>query len=111
MLSSFGEVGSYLLEGLLIILFPNNVIGNGITAPLSTAHFRTFILLPEVAVRLIMQDLGQDREAAMATMQWSVSYGESQFPLRDRDEDMADLMLTQLRRSILPVRDVSADGN
>jgi hypothetical protein len=49
-------------------------------APLSPAEFVQFVLIPEVAVRLIMQDLHLDRDEAIMTLRESSQYGVSMFP-------------------------------
>ena len=108
---SYGELGYYLLESFLVWFFPNSVVGGGITSPLSAADFRTFILLPEIAVRLIMADLVTDRQTAIATMQWSIPYGKAQYPCRDNDETRCDVMLYKLRTSLPPVQDAGLNGN
>ena len=95
---SFGEVGFYILSNCLIRLFPNHVFPPGSTHPLSVANFRLFILLPEVAVHLIMQDLDQDRATAIVTLRSSMRYGDSKFVLDPDDEPSYDLLLSNVLR-------------
>ena len=66
------------------------------TSPLSASNFRTFVLLPEVAVLLIMEDLDQDRLSAVRTMLSSIWYGESQYPLNQTDEYKHDAMIAEI---------------
>ena len=99
------------MEHLLLRLFPNDVLGPETTSPLSAANFRTFILLPEVALRLIMEDLTEDRAGAMANMQWSIWYGLRRYPLRQEHEVEYDMMLAELYREVHPIQPVDSDGN
>ena len=81
------------MEHSLVTLFPNTALGAGITSPLSAADFRTLVLLPEAAVQLIMDDLTQDRREAMETLNSSIWYGDSQYPLDAEDETKYDQMV------------------
>lgn len=67
------------------------------------------MLLPEVAVQLIMQDLTQDREAAIGTLQLSIKYGDSHFVLDPDDEVGYDLSIMKACRNIR--RAEAADSN
>ena len=97
---SFGEIGFYILDSCLIRLFPNDAFLPGSTSPLSAADFRTFVLLPEVAVRLIMQDLSQDRATAIGTLKRSIKYGDSRFILDFHNEVEYDLSISDACRNI-----------
>lgn len=98
--SSFGEIGSYILESSLVKLFPNSIFQPGLTSPLSASNFRTYVLLPEVAVHLIMGDLGQNRTSAIRTMLRSITFGNSQFPLNQRHESEYDRMISGVFREL-----------
>ena len=96
--SSFGEVGFYILASCLLRLFPDCVFPPGSTSPLSVSDFRTFVLLPEVAVKLMMDDLTQDRAATIDTLQHSVKYGDTRFVLDPDDEVEYDLSIREACR-------------
>ena len=81
------------MEHSLVTLFPNTALTAETTFPLSAADFRTLILLPEAAVQLIMGDLTQDRRAALETLNSSIWYGDSQYPLNAEDETKYDQMV------------------
>ena len=84
----------------LVRLFPNDAFLPDSTSPLSASDFRTFVLLPEVAVRLIMQDLSQDRAAAIRTLLDSMKYGDSRFVLDSDNELEYDLSILDACRNI-----------
>ena len=58
------------------------------------------MLLPEVAVRLIMQDLSQDRAAAIRTLLASMKYGDSRFVLDPDNELEYDLSILDACQNI-----------
>lgn len=99
-LCSFGEIGFYILHSCLTRLFPNHAFLPGSTSPLSAADFQTFVLVPEVAVRLIMEDLSQDRAAAIRTLLRSMKYGDSRFVLDPDNEPEYDLSILDACRNI-----------
>ena len=91
-----------MLYNCLEILFPSSAFYPGSTSPLSVDDFRTVILLPELAVHLIMQDLGQNRATAIDTLLSSIKYGNNQFPLGLEDERACSLMIQTAYRGIRP---------
>ncbi|KAG1803898.1 restriction of telomere capping protein 4, partial [Suillus plorans] len=76
----YGELGLLIIHQTLYNLFPFSSFDTSLIAPLSRAEFVQFVLIPEVAVRLIMQDLHLDRDEAIMTLRESSQYGVSMFP-------------------------------
>ena len=91
-----------MLYNCLDILFPSHEFSSGSTSPLSVDDFRTVVLLPELAVHLIMQDLGHDRATAIDTLLASIKYGNSRFPLGLEDQRACNLMIREAYRNIRP---------
>lgn len=89
-----------MLYSCLARLFPPSSFHLKSTSPLSVDDFRTVVLLPELAVRLIMQDLGQDRASAINTLLASIKYGNTRFPLDLEDERVCNLMIWKAYRNI-----------
>ena len=98
--SSFGEIGFYIIDSCLVRLFPPDAFLPGSTSPLSASDFRTFVLLPEVAIHLIMEDLGQDRATAIGTLLSSMKYGDSRFVLDPDNEYEYDQNISDACKTI-----------
>ena len=81
-------------------LFPTSAFRLSCTSPLSIDDFRTVVLLPELAVHLIMDDLGQDRTTAVDTLLASINYGNFQFPLDLDDERACNQMIRNAFRNV-----------
>ena len=81
-------------------LFPTSAFRLSCTSPLSIDDFRTVVLLPELAVHLIMDDLGQDRTTAVDTLLTSINYGNFQFPLDLDDKRACNQMIRNAFRNV-----------
>ena len=78
--SSYGERGHFVIFGALCKLFNLKTYPNTTFFPLTPVQFFQYVLLPETAVLLIMEDMLQTREEAIRTMRESASYGVAMFP-------------------------------
>lgn len=90
----YGELGLLIINQTLYDLFPFSSFDTSLIVPLSPAEFVQLVLVPEVAVRLIMQDLHLDRDKAIITLRESSQYGVGMFPdigsatsVDDNDDD------------------------
>lgn len=61
-------------------LFPPEEVDSAAVRPLTPTEFIQRVLVPEAAVRLVMEDLGQSRARAIRTLRESASYGVAMFP-------------------------------
>lgn len=77
---SYGELGLLIIHQTLYNLFPFSSFEPSSIAPLTPAEFIQLVLIPEAAVRLIMQDLCLDRDDAIVTLRESSQYGVAMFP-------------------------------
>jgi hypothetical protein len=84
---SYGEVGTAIIAAALSEMFPPDSWSQSIyTGPLNPLAFIAKILVPEVAMRLIMEDMGWDVEQAdqrakcRELMLASSEYGALTFP-------------------------------
>jgi hypothetical protein len=77
---SYGELGLLIIHQTLYDLFPFSSFEPSSIAPLTPAEFIQLVLIPEAAVRLIMQDLCLDRDDAIVTLRESSQYGVAMFP-------------------------------
>ena len=77
---SYGELGYLIIYQTIYQLFPPDTIDPDSTAPLTPADFIQRILVPEAAVRLIMEDLQSTYSSAIKTLRESVEYGVAMFP-------------------------------
>lgn len=75
----YGELGLSIIHQTLYDLFPLSSFDTSLIAPLSPEEFVQLVLVPEVAVRLIMQDLHLDRNEAIKTLRESSQYGVGMF--------------------------------
>ncbi|KAG1763995.1 RTC4-like domain-containing protein [Suillus occidentalis] len=76
----YGELGLLIIHQTLYNLFPFSSFEPSSIAPLTPAEFIQLVLIPEAAVRLIMQDLCLDRDDAIVTLRESSQYGVAMFP-------------------------------
>ncbi|KAJ7770702.1 RTC4-like domain-containing protein [Mycena metata] len=87
----YGERGYVLIHQTLYTLFPPTSIDPNLTGPLSPRDFIAYILVPEVGMRLILEDMSLDAEAvgsqviAAEAMRASASYGVEMFPEEDAE--------------------------
>jgi RTC4-like domain len=77
---SYGELGSMILHQTLYNIFPPSSFDAQSIVPLTPQEFIQRILVPETALALIMEDMGQDRTQAAQTMRESAGYGVAMFP-------------------------------
>jgi RTC4-like domain len=84
MFFSYGELGSVIIHQTLYDLFPPASIDPNLNSPLTVNEFIQRILVPEVGVRLIMEDQGLEGEEGMETavciLRESANYGVAMFP-------------------------------
>ncbi|KAF4610432.1 hypothetical protein D9613_006670 [Agrocybe pediades] len=80
----YGEIGSVIIHQTLYDMFPLADMDPDLIAPLTPTEFVQRILVPEVALRLIMQDKGLSGDEGMAEaleiLRDSSSYGVAMFP-------------------------------
>ncbi|KAJ7682380.1 RTC4-like domain-containing protein [Mycena polygramma] len=82
----YGELGAVIIHEALFDMFPENAVNREATQPLGLREFIARVLVPEVGMRLILQDLGLDsndvmnKERGVAVMIESASYGVAMFP-------------------------------
>lgn len=81
---SYGELGSVIIYQTLFNLFPPSSFDSTSIAPLTVTEFTQRVLVPEVAVRLIMEDMRLQGETGMKTairtLRESSTYGVTMFP-------------------------------
>jgi hypothetical protein len=77
-------LGSTIIHRTLYTLFASETSPD-LVQPLTVLEFIGRILVPEVGVRLIMQDMSLDMESAVRVMRESTKYGVSMFPADDSD--------------------------
>ncbi|KAF7360731.1 RTC4 domain-containing protein [Mycena venus] len=77
----YGEQGLQIISNTLprVLIFPDNI------HPLTSAQFVAFVLIPEVAACLVMEDMGPgaDKTQAIGRMMDSSAYGALMFPAGD----------------------------
>ncbi|KAK0444835.1 RTC4-like domain-containing protein, partial [Armillaria borealis] len=76
----YGEQGSVIIHQTLFNLFPPASIHPDQVKPLTPNEFTQRILVPEVAARLIRQDMGVSPSKAVKILRESASYGVAMFP-------------------------------
>jgi hypothetical protein len=83
-LRSYGELGSVIIHHTLYDLFPPASIDTEAIVPLGAEEFLQRVLIPEVALRLIMEDrqlTGRSgKQTALQVLRESSSYGVAMFP-------------------------------
>jgi len=81
---SYGEIGSVIIHQTLYDMFPLADMDPDSISPLTPTEFVQRILVPEVALRLIMEDKGLGGDGGMAEaleiLRDSSSYGVAMFP-------------------------------
>lgn len=90
--ASFGEIGQILFHQMLSSIFiPSRrssvshygtslpLLSTSTAFPLTPSDFVYFVLIPELAIQLIMEDLAIEYAEAFAVMQQSRAYGNSRF--------------------------------
>ncbi|KAJ7481130.1 RTC4-like domain-containing protein [Mycena galericulata] len=94
----YGELGSLIIHKCLYRLFPPDAVDADLVHPLSVLEFIGRILVPEVAMRLIAEDMSldlkdvDDHKEAVRVLRASASYGVAMFPdcEMDLEEDEED---------------------
>ncbi|KAI0955259.1 hypothetical protein AcW1_006890 [Taiwanofungus camphoratus] len=76
----YGELGYVIINQTIYNLFPPASFDPVSTLPLTPPDFIQLILVPEAAVSLIMEDMGQTRTEAIKTLRESAEYGVAMFP-------------------------------
>ncbi|KAJ6609393.1 RTC4-like domain-containing protein, partial [Mycena sp. CBHHK59/15] len=82
----YGELGSVIMHQTLYDMFPPSTINSDLVHPLTLREFIGCILVPEVGMRLIMQDMSldiedtTDKNKAVEVLRGSASYGVAMFP-------------------------------
>ncbi|KAF8652165.1 hypothetical protein AX16_004522 [Volvariella volvacea WC 439] len=80
----YGELGSVIILQTLCNMFPPTSLDPALTAPLSVHEFMQRVLVPEVGIRLIMQDKRLKGETGVQTaleiLRESSTYGVTMFP-------------------------------
>ncbi|EJF64057.1 hypothetical protein DICSQDRAFT_81010, partial [Dichomitus squalens LYAD-421 SS1] len=77
----YGELGYVIIHQTLCDLFPPADFHPDATLPLTPSDFISLVLVPEAAMRLIMEDLSLPRDQAIETLRESVEYGVAMFPV------------------------------
>ncbi|KAF8159864.1 RTC4-like domain-containing protein [Crassisporium funariophilum] len=80
----YGELGAVIINQTLFDMFPPATFDPALISPLTSNEFVLRILVPEVALRLIMEDRGLEGEEAMpealSVLRESSAYGVAMFP-------------------------------
>ncbi|KAF7315074.1 RTC4 domain-containing protein [Mycena indigotica] len=82
----YGEMGSVIIHQALYDMFPLTAIEPQLVNPLTPHEFIQRILVPEVGMRLVIQDRNldaenkADRKCAVAILRASATYGVAMFP-------------------------------
>ncbi|KAJ7099513.1 RTC4-like domain-containing protein, partial [Mycena belliarum] len=82
----YGELGSVIIHQTLYDMFPLTSIDPDLVDPLTPNEFIQRILVPEVGMRLVIQDMHldvedrSDKKQAVAVLRESASYGVAMFP-------------------------------
>jgi hypothetical protein len=83
-LNSYGELGQIIIQQTLFNLFPLDTFDLKLIKPFTANDFIQRILIPEVALRLIMEDRGlrglSGAEEALQVLRESTTYGVTMFP-------------------------------
>ncbi|KAG5636682.1 hypothetical protein H0H81_007212 [Sphagnurus paluster] len=85
----YGELGLMIIHQTLYDLFPPASIAAEKVAPLTANEFVQRILVPEVGVRLVMDDMDLDEarvDEAVRIMRESATYGAQMFPADEKEE-------------------------
>ncbi|KAI0794127.1 RTC4-like domain-containing protein [Fomes fomentarius] len=86
----YGELGYVIIHQTLCDLFPPADFHPDATLPLTPSDFIALVLVPEAAVRLIIDDLSLPRDKAIETLRESVEYGVAMFPADEGEGDLAN---------------------
>ncbi|KAF7362322.1 RTC4 domain-containing protein [Mycena venus] len=82
----YGELGSMIIHQTLYDMFPLTTIDPALVDPLTPNEFIQRIFVPEVGMRLVMEDMDlntdeqSDKKRAVAVLRESASYGVAMFP-------------------------------
>ncbi|CAK5282348.1 unnamed protein product [Mycena citricolor] len=114
----YGEMGAMIINQTLYNSFPLDSINPDLVLPLTPRDFMQRILIPEVGMRLVIEDMNMDvddaddRATAVQVLRDSASYGVAMFPedggewgkssmsqvVDENDLGVADLMLLERAR-------------
>ncbi|KAJ6581011.1 RTC4-like domain-containing protein [Mycena capillaripes] len=84
----YGELGSVIIHKTLYRLFADHT-NPDLVHPLTVREFISRVLVPEVGMRLIMEDMSLETNMAVEVLRASASYGVSMFPDEGDTEDEA----------------------
>ncbi|KAJ7935204.1 RTC4-like domain-containing protein [Mycena leptocephala] len=82
----YGELGSVIIHQTLYDMFPLTAVDPDLVDPLTPNEFIQRILVPEVGMRLVMEDMDlnpddkSDKKRAVTVLRESASYGVAMFP-------------------------------
>ncbi|KAJ7503057.1 RTC4-like domain-containing protein [Mycena galericulata] len=82
----YGELGSVIIHQTLYDMFPLATVDSDLVDPLTPNEFIQRILVPEVGMRLVIEDMSldvndrSDKKRAVAVLRESASYGVAMFP-------------------------------
>ncbi|KAJ3571044.1 hypothetical protein NP233_g4012 [Leucocoprinus birnbaumii] len=80
----YGELGQIIIQQTLLNMFPPDSFDPTLIKPFTATDFIQRILVPEVALRLIMEDRGlkglMGAETALSILRESTTYGVTMFP-------------------------------
>ncbi|KAJ6468955.1 RTC4-like domain-containing protein, partial [Mycena vulgaris] len=91
----YGEVGATIIHQVLYDMFPLVFIEPELVRPLTPNEFIQQILVPEVGMRLVIEDMGlnpdsrSDKKQALDVLSESAGYGVTMFPVDDGDSATA----------------------
>jgi hypothetical protein len=103
-------LGFQIISIVLCKLYPQDKINMDALKPLSWSTFIEEVLLPEAAIHLIMEDLGNTYEDAVAVLQESRSFGVIAFPGDEDHPAMQSLLLKDVALA-LEEQDQMVDTN
>lgn len=93
LLGSYGEQGAVIIHQILYDMFPLGTIDPDLVRPFTPNEFILRILVPEVGMRLIIQDMSLsvdsrlDKKRAVAVLRASARYGVAMFPVDGGDNN------------------------
>ncbi|KAJ7016594.1 RTC4-like domain-containing protein [Mycena alexandri] len=92
----YGEKGFVIMHETLDAMFPMETTSTDTIEPLELREFIGRVLIPEVAMCLIMEDMGinvGEEQRAVTIMRESSGYGVSMFPTEDENDFQGDGIL------------------
>ncbi|GJE91289.1 hypothetical protein PsYK624_074380 [Phanerochaete sordida] len=93
----YGELGSVIISQTIYDLFPPAEFTPVSTLPLTPTEFIQRVLVPEAALRLVMEDMKQSRSEALKTLRDSAQYGVAMFPDDNTEGTVASEAIVKAR--------------